>query len=129
MRYGHPGTDAGPLSVDGTIHPLVPPTDRADRSGRAEHPSAAGVRGQPTGPAQPTWPRRGERRRVALAHHSSPPRIDHLALVRVQPPAECRADPARDAWNQGVEAGAQSSVEPPFPSEETDPRGSACVLR
>ena len=36
-----------------------------------------------------------------------PSRADHLAAVRVQPAAECRADPARGAWNQGVGAGAQ----------------------
>ena len=40
----------------------------ADRSGRAEHPGTAGVRGRATGPAPPTWSRRGQRRRVALAH-------------------------------------------------------------
>ena len=36
---------------------------------------------------------------------------DHLAAVRVQPAAARRADPARGAWNEGVGAGTQGSVQ------------------
>jgi hypothetical protein len=98
-------------------------------AGELTVPARLVVRGRPTGPAQPTWPRRGQRRRLALAHQQGPPRADHLEAVRLQPPAECRADPASTAWNAGVEAGARGAGQPPFPSKATDRQGSAGVLR